>query len=80
VKEAPSVAGGGVGLFATTLSRGVLVDGDVAAGGATTSGLEWNDMVRPAEELACVLACHPCTSHSALQERWNKQVILLYSL
>ena len=80
VKEAPFVDGGGIGLFATTLSRGVLVDGDVAAGGAMTAGLEWNDVVRPTEELACVLACHPCTSRSALQARWNKQVILLYSL
>jgi hypothetical protein len=71
-KEAPFVAGGGTGLFATALSHGLLVDGDVAAGGATVAGLEWNDVLRPEEELACVLACRPCTSRSTLQARWNK--------
>jgi hypothetical protein len=71
-KEAPFVAGGGAGLFAMALSRGVLVDGDVATGGATAAGLERNDLVRPAEELACVLACRPYTLRPTLQERWNK--------
>jgi hypothetical protein len=68
-KEEPFVDGGGARLFATILSRGVLVDGDVAAGGATATGLEWNDVVRPVEELACVLACRPCSSRLALQAR-----------
>jgi hypothetical protein len=58
-KEAPFVVEGGAGLFATALSRKVLVDGDVAAGGATMTGLEWKDVVRPTEELACVLTCRP---------------------
>jgi hypothetical protein len=73
-KEAPFVAGCGAGFFVTALSRGVLLGGDGAAGGdtATVLGPEWNDVVRPAKDLACVLACRPCTSHSALQERWNK--------
>jgi hypothetical protein len=80
-KEAPFVAGSGAGCFATALSRGVLLGGDGAAGGDTATGLgpEWNDVVRPAKELACVLACRPCTSRSALQARWNKRVILVYS-
>jgi hypothetical protein len=73
-KEAPFVAGSGAGFFATTLSPGVLLGGDGAVGGdtATCLGPEWNDVVRPAKELAYVLACRPCTSRSALQARWNK--------
>ena len=34
----------------------------------------------PAELLVLVLACRPCTSLSALQARWNKRVMLVYSL
>jgi hypothetical protein len=81
-KEAPFIAGSGAGFFATALSRRVLLGGDGTAGGDTAIGLgpEWNDMVRPTKELACVLACHPFTSRSALQARWNKRVILVYSL
>jgi hypothetical protein len=81
-KEAPFVARSGAGFFATALSHGVLLGGDGAAGGDTATGLgpEWNDMVRPVKELACALACRPCTSRSALQARWNKRVILVYSL
>jgi hypothetical protein len=72
-KEAPFVAGSGAGFFATALSRGVLLGGDGAAGGDTAIGLgpEWNNVVRPVKELACVLACPPCTSRSALQARWK---------
>jgi hypothetical protein len=46
-KEAPFVAGGGTGLFATALSHRVLVDGDVAAGGPRRqdwSGMMWCDL------------------------------------
>ena len=35
---------------------------------------------RPAEKLVHENACRSRTSHSALQARWNKRVILLYSL
>jgi hypothetical protein len=69
-------------LFATALSRGVLLDDDGAAGGDTTTivGAECDDMVRPTKVLACVLACRPYTSRSVLQARWNKRVIIVYSL
>mgnify|MGYP005841784787 CR=1 FL=1 len=39
-----------------------------------------HDEGRPAEKLVCANACRSCTSRSALQARWNKRVILLYSL
>ena len=39
-----------------------------------------HDEDRPAEKLVRANACRSCTSRSALQERWNKRVILLYSL
>ena len=38
------------------------------------------DEGRPAEKLVRANACRSCTSRSALQARWNKRVILLYSL
>ena len=34
---------------------------------------------RPAEKLVRAVACRSCTSRLALQARWNKGVILLYS-
>ena len=39
-----------------------------------------HDEDRPAEKLVRTNACQSCTSRSALHARWNKQVILLYSL
>ena len=39
-----------------------------------------HDEDRPAEKLVHANACRSCTSRSALQARWNKQVILVYSL
>ena len=39
-----------------------------------------HDEGRPAEKLVHANACRSCTSRSALQARWNKRVILLYSL
>ena len=38
------------------------------------------DESRPADKLVRANACRSCTSRSALQARWNKRVILLYSL
>ena len=38
------------------------------------------DESRPAEKLVRANACRSYTSHSALQARWDKRVILLYSL
>ena len=35
---------------------------------------------RPAKKLVHANACRSCTLRSALQARWNKRVILLYSL
>ena len=39
-----------------------------------------HDEGRPAEKLVRPNACRSCTSRSALQARWNKRVILVYSL
>ena len=39
-----------------------------------------HDEGRPAEKLVRANACRSCTSYSALQARWNKRLILLYSL
>ena len=39
-----------------------------------------HDEGRPAEKLVHANACRSCTSRSALQARWNKRVILVYSL
>ena len=39
-----------------------------------------HDENRPAEKLVRANACRSCTSRSALQARWNKRVILVYSL
>ena len=39
-----------------------------------------HDEDRPAEKLVRANACRSCTSRSTLQARWNKRVILLYSL
>ena len=39
-----------------------------------------HDEDRPAEKLVRANACRSCTSRSALQARWNKRVILIYSL
>ena len=39
-----------------------------------------HDEGQPVEKLVRANACRPCTSHSALQARWNKRVILVYSL
>ena len=39
-----------------------------------------HDEGRPAEKLVRANACRSCTSLLALQARWNKRVILLYSL
>ena len=39
-----------------------------------------HDEGRPAEKLVHANACQSCISHLALQARWNKRVILVYSL
>ena len=39
-----------------------------------------HDEDRPAEKLVRANACRSCTSRLALQVRWNKRVILVYSL
>ena len=55
-------------------------------GGVATGRLEGenvrgiHDEDRPAEKSVRANACRSCTSCSALQARWNKRVILLYSL
>ena len=56
----------------------------VADGGAGVVEVEdargVHDESRPAEKLVRANACRSCTSRSTLQARWNKQVILVYSL
>jgi hypothetical protein len=61
------------GLLMEELGVVVQVDGTAEVGGV-------HEVVRPAEKLVFVLDCRPCTSRSALQARWNKRVIELYSL
>ena len=39
-----------------------------------------HDEGRPVEKLVRANACRSCTSRLALQARWNKRVILVYSL
>jgi hypothetical protein len=52
---------------------------DVVAGGvgAAARDAEFGDLQeeRPAKKLVRVTSRRSCTSHSALQARWNKQVI-----
>jgi hypothetical protein len=88
------VAAGFCAVFAAEfvgLSRGLsLKDGAAALVddeyGAATRPVEGKlergcvDKFLPAEILFLVLARHPCTSLSALQARWNKRVMLVYSL
>ena len=38
------------------------------------------DEDRPAKKVVHANACQSCTSRSTLQARWNKRVILVYSL
>ena len=52
--------------------------GDGAMGIEDARGVHDED--RPAEKLVHANACRSCTSRSALQTRWNKRVILVYSL
>ena len=55
----------------------------VVAGGESRGGADCQDVqvdVRPVEKLVRANACRSCTSRSALQARWNKRVILVYSL
>ena len=88
------VAAGFCAVFAAEfvgLSRGLSLEG----GGAVRADDEYGAAARPvdgmlergcvekflpAELLVLVLACLPCTSLSALQARWNKRVMLVYSL
>ena len=55
-------------------------------GGAVVGRVEVDDVrgvhdeARPAEKLVLAIACRSCTSRSSLQARWNKRVIVLYSL
>ena len=39
-----------------------------------------HDEDQPVEKLVRTNVCQSCTSRSALQARWNKRVILVYSL
>jgi hypothetical protein len=90
-EDAVDLVGGGVVFVAegarvdkfVTAARGLRVLLDVE--GATQHGegdggvvhplLRYHELVLPAEKLVFTLAWWPCTSLSALQAKWNKQVI-----
>ena len=53
---------------------------DGGAGAVEVDAHGVHDEGRPVEKLVCANACRSCTSSSALQARWNKRVMLVYSL
>ena len=64
------------------VSRFMLPDevGDATVGRVEVEDVRGvHDEDRPAEKLVRANARRSCTSHSALQARWNKQLTLLYS-
>ena len=72
--------GGGACFLVSRLELAAEVSG-VAVGCVAVAGVRGvHDEDRPAEKLVRANACRSCTSCSALQARWNKRVILLYSL
>ena len=78
------LVGGICGLLLLSDVDGVARRGEEDGGGARPVGKivmrVCHELVLPAETLVLELADHPCTSLSALQARWNKRVMLLYSL
>ena len=81
-EEEDRVGVGADGVFVAAGSREVMLGGEGAADDEAATGLVagLKEVVRPAKELACVLVWRPCTSRSAIQARWNKRVMVLYSL
>ena len=72
--------GGGACFLVSQLELAAEVSGAVVGHVGVEDVRGVHDEDRPAEKLARANACRSCISRSALQARWNKQVILLYSL
>jgi hypothetical protein len=91
LKDAVDSAGGGVLFVAqgaqvaefVVATRGLLLLLDVEGatwlgegdGGVVRPLLRWYELVLPAEKIVFALVWRPCTSLTALQAKWNKQVI-----
>ena len=72
--------GGGV-FVVTSLLEVAVEEGGGAEGRVLAEGAhDVHEVVRPTEKLVFAMACGSCTSRSALQARWNKRVMLVYSL
>ena len=69
---------GGCACFLVSQLEVALEGGDGAVEVDDARGV--HDEGRPAEKLVRANAYRSCTSRSALQARWNKRVILVYSL
>ena len=72
--------GGGACFLVSRLELAAEVSGVVVGRVGVEDVRGVHDEDRPAEKLVRANACRSCTSRSALQARWNKRVILLYSL
>ena len=72
-----AVGGGGAYFLVSRLEAAAEVSGAVVGRVGVEDARSVHDEDRPAEKLVRANACRSCTSCSALQERWNKRVILL---
>ena len=72
--------GGGACFLVSRLELAAGVSGAVVGRVGVEDVRGVHDEDRPAEKLVRANACRSCTSRSALQARWNKRVVLLYSL
>jgi hypothetical protein len=64
--------GGGACFLVFWLELVVETGGGVVGHVEVEDALGVHDEVQPAEKLVRAMACRSCTSHSALQVRWNK--------
>ena len=72
--------GGGVCFLVSRLELAAKVSGVAVGRVGVEDARGVHDEGRPVEKLVRANACRSCTSRSALQARWNKRVILIYSL
>ena len=73
-------AGGGACFRVSLLELAAEVSGAVVERVEVDDVRGVHDEARPAEKLVLAIACRSYTSRSTLQARWNKRVIVLYSL
>ena len=73
-------AGGGTCFLVSLLELAAEVSGAVVGRVEVDDVRGVHDEAQPAEKIVLAIACRSCTSRSALQARWNKRVIVLYSL